>query len=239
MTWTDLPPAAVALTVGAVLLLAAGLTRRLWLRRLGPVFAYETVRLARQGRVVVLRCLYALAVLAALYAVFPAEREVPRADVGRFSQRFAEEFSHAYLVIQAVALTLLTPIYVAGAVSDEKEKRSLDFLLAAPLSSFEIVGGKLAARLVNLFGGLLAGLPILALTQLWGGVDLLTILSGTAATAFQVLSLGAFAILCSVGARRTVHAVVIAYAVPLLVMLLGAAAPGGFVSSPIALQMHQ
>src|SRR5262249_51550144 len=77
--------------------------------------------------------------------------------------------------------------------------------------------GKLAARLLHLFGLLLCGLPILAVTQLWGGADLLTLLSGFATTASQILSLGAFAMLCSVIAQRTVQATIAAYAIPLVI----------------------
>ena len=57
--------------------------------------------------------------------------------------RFAAEFSHAFLVAQAVVVLLLTPVYAGGAISDEKENRSLDFLLATRMTRSEILLGKL------------------------------------------------------------------------------------------------
>ena len=106
--------------------------------------------------------------------------------------------------MQAGVALLITPIYVAGAVSDEKEKHSLDFLLVTSLRNHEIVWmSRSAARLLHLFALLLAGLPVLALTNSGAAFDLLAISSGFAATACQIVSLGAFAILCSVLSQRT------------------------------------
>ncbi|MFL5338907.1 MAG: ABC transporter permease [Gemmataceae bacterium] len=234
---TELPPAVVAVLLAAGLLLAALLSYRLWLWLLGPVFAYDTVRIARRGQTVVLRCLYAVALFGTLYFVYPTQSHLPTSD-GKHLERFATEFSNAFLIVQAVAVLVLTPIYVAGAIADEKERRSLDFLLITSLRNHEIVVGKLAARLMNLFGLLLAGLPILAITQLWGGVDLVTLLSGFTATACQALSLGAFTMLCSVLAQRTSRAMFAAYAVPLVVTFACLCTPFDYLASPILLQRH-
>src|SRR5258708_18530855 len=142
----------IALLIAAVAFAIVLVTRRFWLWLLGPVFAYESARLARQGRVIVLRGIYVVGLLALLYAIVPATLEVAEEAL----DHVAFEFSRAFLLAQAAVVMLVTPLYVAGAIGDEKEKRSLDFLLCTPLSSREIVLGKLAARLLNLFGLLLA-----------------------------------------------------------------------------------
>ena len=72
---------------------------------------------------------------------------------------------------QTLAVILLTPALVAGVVAEERQRKTLQYLLTSCLTSVEIVLGKLAARmliLAVLFG---VGMPILAMLCFFGGVD--------------------------------------------------------------------
>src|SRR5262245_23607604 len=119
----------------AVLLAALGLLLMQWpLRRLlrwllGPLFALEITSLARRGTAIWLRSVYALALLLALYTSFPTYAEADTNSVAEF----ARDFSELFLTVQAVTVLFLVPLVFGGAISDEKEKRSLDFLLSSPL----------------------------------------------------------------------------------------------------------
>jgi ABC-type transport system involved in multi-copper enzyme maturation permease subunit len=211
----DVSPAAVILiAVGAVvgLLGLRGLGR--WL--LGPVFALEISRLARNGRTNLIRVGYASALFIALYAEFPVVRELSREQAAEFAKQFAE----LYLFIQSVAVLLITPIYFGGAVSDEKEKRSLDFLLGTRLTAREIVLGKFAARFLSLLSVLMTGLPVMALIMLWGGVDATTVLVMFAAAVIGIASLGSVSLFLSVNMRRTFFAVLVAYVFALFFLLI-------------------
>src|SRR5437870_3880271 len=121
-----------ALAVGAVLALMAGafLFRRLWLRLLGPMFVYEADRVARRGRTFVLRAVFVLVLFVAMFLCYPRAGTISPAELEREYTRFAEQFSYIFLIVLAAGVFFLTPVYVGGAVSDEKENRSLDFLLA-------------------------------------------------------------------------------------------------------------
>jgi ABC-type transport system involved in multi-copper enzyme maturation permease subunit len=211
---------------------------------LGPIFEYETLRLARKGHTFWLRTGFALLVMGLLYTTRPTEESLPRDsrpvrspaivfpmqsrgpfdsddEPSRLAQsrgrleRFAEEFTESFLLALAVAAMLVTPLYVATAISEEKEKRTLDFLLVTQLSSADIVVGKAAARLLNLFGVMLVAVPILALTQLWGGVDWRLILYGFVLLLFILLSYAAVSLMCSVFFARRRNAVLAAYAIVL------------------------
>ena len=83
-------------------------------------------------------------------ARFSFEDWIGGADAAEPSRldRFGETFLFAFLLIQQAAVLLLTPVYAGGAVAEEKEKGRLDFLLTTPLGRWELVAGKLAARLV-------------------------------------------------------------------------------------------
>jgi ABC-type transport system involved in multi-copper enzyme maturation permease subunit len=189
-----------------------------WLPLTGPVFRYDLVRTTRRGRYAVLRVVYAVALLLfilALYRVQPALRGAgPGAlmTTGAMA-RFAETFTYTFLGVQFVAVIILTPAYVAGAVAEEKDRKTLEFLLATDIRDREVVLGKMASRVANLALFLLTGLPILSLTQLWGGVDFGVLLDAFLVTGTTLLSLAAVSMVTSVYCRKARDAVVLAYLV--------------------------
>src|SRR5262245_14274892 len=179
----DLPPSALAIAAVLVLLAVVLLLRPVWLRLLGPVFVYESDRMARKGRVFLVRCLFIAALLLVIYLVYPRGVVFDvynEEQVRKVMSQFAIAFSNGFLIAQCAVILLLTPIYMGGAITEEKEKRSLDFLLGTQLSSAEIVLGKFASRFLPLFAIVLTSLPVLAITQVWGGVDLPRVLAGGA-----------------------------------------------------------
>src|SRR5262249_49676785 len=149
----------------ALALALAIVVGRGWLPLLGPVFGYDLVRTTRRGRYAALRAVYAVALLlfiVATYRVQPAlDRNPWGAPVTGGMARFAETFCFTYLAVQFLAVVALTPAYVAGAVADEKDRKTLDFLLATDLRDREIVLGKVASLVANLGLILLTGLPVL------------------------------------------------------------------------------
>jgi ABC-type transport system involved in multi-copper enzyme maturation permease subunit len=174
----------------------------------GPLFRHELTRLARRGLQPKLRAAFAGLLLGALLLTylktFPGQSPV-RVLVGvdrplsiEEAARFGERFLDSFLVVQMVVIVVITPAVAGSAIAEEKERGSLDFLLCSPLSSREIVLGKLAARLLFVVGVLITGLPVLVLTMFFGGVDFATLLAGYALTLLTVLSHGAFALYLSV-----------------------------------------
>jgi ABC-type transport system involved in multi-copper enzyme maturation permease subunit len=228
-------PGTIALSIAAGAYAFAFLTRRFWFWLFGPMFVVEVVRSSRRAEHFILRVVYGCILLLIISTLIPKSIAANANAV----EWVSDLLSHAWLLAQALAVTILTPLYVARSVVDEKEKRSLDFVLCTPLSDREIVLGKLAARLIHVLGLLLVGLPILALTQLWGGVDFVHVLTGFATTAIAAVSLGSFSILCSVLARSSIVAVLSAYAIPLILFLVSACIPYGNLISPITMELTE
>jgi len=102
---------------------------------------------------------------------------------------------------------LLTPTLVAGVIADERQRKTLHYLLASRLSSGEIILGKLAARLLHVGVFLGLGLPILSLLSLFGGVDPLGVVAYYAATITTAFFLASLSILISTYARRPREAI--------------------------------
>src|SRR5207245_4291873 len=125
--------------------------------------------------------------------------------------RFAQNYFETFMLIQIIAVMLLTPAYVAGSVADEKVKKTLEFLLATDLRNREIVLSKLLSRLANLTLFVLTGLPILSLIQFLGGVDPNLVLAGFIATLMTMLGLGGISIMNSVAFKRPRDAIALSY----------------------------
>jgi hypothetical protein len=206
---------------GLLRLSVAALVRRggAWL--VGPVLGYELRRLARRGSTVFLaRSIYLALLLVLLVALYAAEVKngVPRvastADLASLQKKMAAiggRFLEMLLLAQTAAVLLLTPAIAVGAIAEERQRRTLDFLLVSGLSSREIVLGKLLARLAPPALLLLTGLPVLALVQLLGGADPLVILGGFLIGAAAMASLGSLAVLYSVASRKAAVAAVYTY----------------------------
>jgi ABC-type transport system involved in multi-copper enzyme maturation permease subunit len=187
----------------------------------GPLLVYDLGRLARRGRSVLLRTAYVALLIGGLVLVyrerFPSQRFLSsafdpqylsparRAEVGR-------SFVATVLLFQGLAVLILTPAYLAGAISDEKESNTLQLLFTTHLSDREIVLGKLFGRLAHLGMVLLGGLPVLMLLGLWGGVHPAVSVVGFLGAAATLLSVGSFSILCSTLCSTTFAALLASYA---------------------------
>ncbi|MEA2593338.1 MAG: hypothetical protein QOD62_3169, partial [Actinomycetota bacterium] len=113
---------------------------------LGPVFERELTSTARRGRFYALRSAYGLGLLAVLVA--SGRNGPPNFDTDALAGvRIARDLFQNLLLVQGIAVVFLTPALVAGAIAEETQRKTLPELLTSDLSSFEIVLGKLAARL--------------------------------------------------------------------------------------------
>jgi ABC-type transport system involved in multi-copper enzyme maturation permease subunit len=209
----DLGPAGHVIFWGLILALIAVLLRRRWLRLFGPVLFYDLLTLARRRRYFVVRCGYAAFLFAIIGWLWFAWSVSGRFEHERLDviADFAHVIFELFVSVQFILVVLLTPIYTASAVADEKERRTLEFLLATDLRNREIVLGKLLSRLLNLGILILAGLPVLALLQFLGGVDPQLVLAAYAATLATVTSLACLGTLFSVLVRKGRDAILLTY----------------------------
>src|SRR5262249_15951245 len=123
---------------------------------LGPVFSLELRLAVRRGQLNASRRIYAcwwlLQMVVLFVGLFLVERDLlsPRTSLGPALNLFFQ-----ILVVQHFAfLVLATPAFVAGGIADEKLQGTLQHLLTADLTSWEIVAGKFLGRMAQV--GLLA-----------------------------------------------------------------------------------
>jgi ABC-type transport system involved in multi-copper enzyme maturation permease subunit len=202
------------LTLWALWAIALGVTVQLgWLRLFGPVLFYDLIRDGRRSRFLLIRSGYAISLLLLMAGLYAYWRWQPRAGPlsGGDLARFAEMFFFTFMCAEFVAVLILTPAYTAGAIAEEKERQTLEFLLTTDLVKREVILSKLAARLANLLLLLLVGLPILSFTQFFGGIDPNLVLTGFAILGLTLLSLSALSMVHSIYARRARNAIVLTY----------------------------
>jgi ABC-type transport system involved in multi-copper enzyme maturation permease subunit len=181
----------------------------------GPVFNVELLTTARRARYYAVRVLYGLILLFVLWQMYSSYFYWRTRNTNNLSIHDMSEFAHetfaAIGVAQLIAVLALTPTLVAGVISDEKQRKTLHYLLASRLTSAEIVLGKLAARLLHVGVFLALALPIVSLIGLFGGVDpelVLYTYAGTFTTAFFLAGLS---IWISTIARRVRDAIFAVY----------------------------
>ena len=197
----------------------------------GPLFSWELVRLARRGQDVRARFILAITLLFVLTIYTIAW--FPQADPFELftgtsqllslaeSASFGQSFTLTFILAQLAVLCLLTPAYAAGSIAEEKERKTLDFLLVSELTAREILLGKFLGRLVFLLGVMLAGLPILALAQLYGGVSIRFILSAYFITGATVTVQAAVSAAAAVAAQTYRGALFRAYGLVALHVFAG------------------
>ena len=148
---------------------------------IGPLAGWELFQLARRGqshrgRLLVVYLLLIAFILTPVFwfeHVDPLELFIttrgpmPPPEAAAFANRFA------LILLQAILLAVaaMTPGYAATAIADEKERGTLALLLTTALSDREIVLGKAVGRLGLVLAAAAAGVPVLAVTTLLGGVD--------------------------------------------------------------------
>jgi ABC-type transport system involved in multi-copper enzyme maturation permease subunit len=203
---------------------------------LGPIFHLELLLGFRRGRFDTLRRLYTawLALQFAYFFLIYMTQVWESSQPPPFGQghpdfnatnRFVVSYIGAFIIQQFVFVVLMTPAFTAGAITDEKSRGTLDHLLTAGLTSWEIILGKWAGRAVQVAVLALAGGPLICFVGVLGDLDWITFLALAAASMIPLLGLAAVSLLASVWCKQTRDAVLMVYAAAVLAVLGAAIIP--------------
>ncbi len=195
---------------------------------LGPIFNAEMLRAGRRGRARTLRWIYAGWLCLQLIYVFDATHAAvthgmpPQPPVSRpkAAANFGQQFRDLILRQQFTLIVLITPAFVAGAITDEKTRGTLQGMLTAYVTPADIVLGKLAARIGQVGILALTPLPLLAFTGQYAGVTPEFLLALLAVSMLLLVGLGGLSMLASVWLRQTRSAVIATYSTLLAGYLL-------------------
>ena len=106
------------------------------------------------------------------------------------------------VMFQFIATQLIAIIMLSTSISDEIYHRTLGVLMTTPITSFQIVIGKLFSKLLQLILLLAISLPLLAIVRIFGGVPWDYVLSSLCITLTAVIFAGSLSLYFSIGNRR-------------------------------------
>ena len=107
------------------------------------------------------------------------------------------------VMFQFIATQLIAIIMLSTSISDEIYHRTLGVLMTTPISSYQIVMGKLFSKLLQLILLLAISLPLLAIVRVFGGVPWNYVISSLCITLTSVIFAGVLSLHFSINNRRS------------------------------------
>jgi len=181
--------------------------------RIGAVFGKEARISSRRRRSFALR--FGYLGLLTLFVVLVWLREVRPGGAGASAMPIARMSEAGKGIIgsvvwfQFVAAQLAAVVLLSTSVSEEIYRGTMGPLLSTPLSSFQIVSGKLLGGLLQVLVLLGISLPLLAVVRVFGGVPWGYVVGGVCITITSAVFAGTVTILFSILLKRA-HGVIVA-----------------------------
>lgn len=187
--------------------------------RENPVLQRELLVNLRMPRAFFLLAVYQAMLGGLVLAAWPQAESLDFAQ----SPASARRLSDLFFLGQFVLASLMAPSFASGAIAGEKERRTFEMLLAAPLTPEAIIWGKGIASLAHLLLLVFTSLPIVVLCLPLGGVSLYEVLAAYFAMLSGVVVFGMISLACSAAFRRTSASLVVSYLVilPLAALAIG------------------
>ena len=175
-------------------------------RLVGPIFAKELRVSSRRRRNFVLRLVY-LILLMLVLSTFWARIASLSID-GSHAFRVARMAVMGRMIVvtivwfQFVVGMLVTIIMLSTSISEEVRGRTLGVLMCTPITSVQVVVGKLLSKMFQLIVLLATSLPLLAVVRVFGGVPWRMVISALCITLSTGILVGSVTIFYSIYFRR-------------------------------------
>lgn len=118
----------------------------------------------------------------------------------------------ALAVSQVGIVALIVPIITSSSISGEKERQTFDIMLTTCMSPFSIVFGKVLSAVMRILFYVVAGMPIMALPFVVGGLSWSSLFYFLLAIILLSVFSGSIGIFCSSVCRRSITAVILSFA---------------------------
>ncbi|TKJ33967.1 MAG: hypothetical protein CEE38_19170 [Planctomycetes bacterium B3_Pla] len=181
-------------------------------RLAGPIFEKELRVSSRRKRNYFLRFAYVILLTAFVAYAWIFTTALGRSGSPSFQvSRMPEVAKHIVTTVvwfQFVTAQLIAVVMLSSAISDEIQQRTLGVLMTTPISSFQIVAGKLFSKLLQLVLLLAISMPLLAIVRVFGGVPWDYVVLSLCVTFTAAIFTGSVSLLFSTYNRKT-HAVIV------------------------------
>ncbi|MDE7415137.1 MAG: ABC transporter permease [Lachnospiraceae bacterium] len=123
-------------------------------------------------------------------------------------------------IAQVCIVALIVPIITASSISGERERQTFDIMLTTCMSPFSIVLGKVVSAVIRILFFVAAGMPIMALSFVVGGLAWSSLLYFVLAIILLSVLSGSIGIFCSSFCRKSISAVVLSFAFYFVIYIL-------------------
>ncbi len=152
--------------------------------------------------------LFSLVTLLAVGSLMPSFNYESQTARTQMLSSFAEALVMFVAWFQFIMIVLVAPSLTSPAICEEKRMGTLSALMTSPLTSLQIVVGKLTGRMYQVVLLTLISAPMLLTVRVFGGVPAETVLAFTSVTLATALLGGAMGILFSVWHSRSAPAAI-------------------------------
>src|SRR5438552_12707239 len=181
----------------------------------GPIFGKELRAASRRRRNYLLRVLYLGGLLLFLLWAWAITRQVYGYTGVAARQQQQEQLGYVFFIVfsmfSVVAMGLIGAVLTSTAINSERTHKTLHVLLMTPLTAWQIVAGKLFARLLTALTLIGLSLPVLAIVRLLGGVEVSQMFGVIALCTVVALTSAALGLLLSIPVRRAYAVIPFAY----------------------------
>jgi ABC-2 type transport system permease protein len=179
----------------------------------GPIFDKELRVSSRRRRNYLLRFAYILLLSIFILSIWYSILGIRSSGsivymVSRLSQA-GKQIITTIVWFQFIAAQVIAIVMLSSSVSDEIHTGTLNVLLTTPISSFQIVTGKLLSKLLQLILLLAISLPLLAIVRIFGGVTWDYIVSSVCITLTAAVLMGTLSLMLSMIFRHAYNVIIV------------------------------
>lgn len=186
--------------------------------RMNPVYKKELKMMARSMQLPVLAVVFNVALAAVALIVLYCIRQIAVSN-GIAPYEYMMAFYMGILSMEVLLFCLFVPSTAGGSIAGERERQTLDILLASKMTVPGIIVGKLMSciSMAMLLG--VSSLPVLAITLMYGGIGLTDIYQSIIYVGCIVLMIGCVGVFCSCCFKKTTFASVASYGIIIFLTL--------------------
>jgi ABC-type transport system involved in multi-copper enzyme maturation permease subunit len=174
-------------------------------RFFGPIFKKELRVSSRRKRNYFMRVVYLVFLTGFLSVIWLDAVDFNVSSGTHVASRLAlagKQIITFLVWFQFYALQFVAVVMLSTAISDEIYRRTLGVLMSTPITSFQIVVGKLSGKLLQLILLLGVSLPLLAVVRIFGGVPWDYIISSLCITFTALIFVGSLSLFFSSFSRK-------------------------------------
>ncbi len=173
----------------------------------GPIFDKELRVASRRRRYYVLRFFYVALLAAFIIAVWSTTMFIGPGTPNVYQvSRMAEigkSVTTTIIWFQFIALHIITITMLGNTITEEIRKQTLGILMTTPITSVQIVLGKLFSRLLQPLILLALSLPLLAIIRVFGGVQWDYVISSLCITITAIFFAGVVSLTVSISNKKS------------------------------------